>query len=96
MPIEKGLILKTNNSARTAVAILGIFLAGLVSSPAFAQYSGGPQTNTAETTIGSDIFKGGSQNGLGTATSGAGGSLAHGAATKLLFTTIPSTTKHFD
>ena len=91
----KGLTLKLGHPQRKGLAFLAFCVGVLLSFPAWAQYSGGNQSGSAESTIGTDIFKGGAQGGSNAATSGAIGSLSHGAPAKLVFTVTPSATKHF-
>ncbi|MBI4309952.1 MAG: hypothetical protein HY591_06435, partial [Candidatus Omnitrophica bacterium] len=93
---NKGLKLRITPQPWDFFVLAVLFLVGFLSSPALAQYSGGPQTATAETTIGTDIFKGGAQNFSTAAASGAAGALSHGTAAKLVFTVTPSATKHFE
>ena len=76
-------------------AFLAFFLGFLFVSAAHAQYSGGDQnTGSAQSSIGSDIYKGGSQNNSSYSTSGSQGTLSYGTAKKLAFTVSPSDTNH--
>ncbi|MBI3602300.1 MAG: hypothetical protein HY209_05345 [Candidatus Omnitrophica bacterium] len=92
---KQGLKLNTPNHRRIFLVLGAFGVFGFIVSQALAQYSGGSQTFTAEDTIGSDIYKGGAQTTSTFASSASIGSLSYGTATKLVFTTSPSTTKHF-
>ena len=77
-----------------AVFFLCLLIAGLNVRSAFSQYSGGSQTGSASSTLGSDIYTGGAQSGT-TAANSSSESLSHGTATKLIFTVSPSSAKHY-
>ena len=76
--------------------LFGIFLKWRTFlSSAYAQYSGGDETTgSAESSIGSDIYNGGSQNNSPYSTSGSTGTLSYGTPTQLVFTVSPSDTNH--
>src|ERR1700691_3685833 len=82
------------NFAFWAFFLVGPFVCGGF-TPAFAQYSGGDETTgDAESSIGSDIYDGGSQNNSPYSTSGSQGTLSYGTPTQLVFTVSPSDTNH--
>ena len=78
-----------------AIFFFCLLVAGLSVQSAYSQYSGGSQSGSAQTTLGSDIYSGGAQSGQTTASTSSGQSLAHGPAAKLVFTVSPSSAKHF-
>src|SRR4051812_8438890 len=84
---------KFNFSRWAAVFFLCLLVGGLNVRSAFSQFSGGSQTGSASSTLGSDIYTGGAQSGSTSANSSSE-SLAHGPAVKLVFTVSPSSTKH--
>ena len=73
--------------------VIVLFVITPIPRAAFAQFQGGPFGGDEESSLGGDIFSGGSDTGSSSGQSSSG-SLAHGAATKLVFTVIPSATKH--
>ncbi|MBF0571355.1 MAG: hypothetical protein HQL12_05735, partial [Candidatus Omnitrophica bacterium] len=76
-------------------AFLAFFIVGVFVSAAYAQYSGGDETTgSAQSSIGSDIYNGGSQSNSPYSTSGSTGTLSYGTPTQLVFTTSPSDTNH--
>ena len=71
--------------------VIFVFVFAQLPAPVFAQYTGGSFGGDEESSIGDEIFAGGSQQGSGNSNSSSSGSLAHGTATKLVFTQTPST-----
>ncbi len=86
--------LKNSNRLWVCFSLIAFSIMGFVVSKAFAQYSGGNQTSNEETTIGSNIYSGGSQNNSPFGSTSGNGTLSHGTATKLVFTVTPSADKH--
>ncbi|NLE65710.1 MAG: hypothetical protein GX606_07340, partial [Elusimicrobia bacterium] len=87
-----------NKILRLASRLFSVFIINLIIgaaflSPAFAQFTGGLENGSAGTTIGGDIYVGGSQGGTPSATSASTGSLSYGDATRLAFLVSPSTSK---
>ena len=76
-------------------AFLAFFLVGgFVSAANAQQYGGGSESGVADSSIGSDIYDGGSQNNNPWANSGSQGTLSYGTPTQLVFTVSPSDTNH--
>ena len=72
--------------------LLFVFMAIVVGAAVqgWAQYKGGSNGGDTESTLGSNIYSGGPQQGSSFSNSSAGGSLSHNAAVKLIFTVSPS------
>ncbi len=88
--------IKRHNPAYRNMTIFFIFLFvfGQIPSVALAQFKGGSNGGDKESSLGSDIFVGGAQQGSPAANSATGGSLSHNAAVKLAFSVSPSSTVH--
>ncbi len=71
-----------------------LFVSAQVPTEAFAQFKGGSFGGDKESSIGSDIYSGGPQQGSSSANSASGGSLSHNAAAKLSFSVSPSSVVH--
>jgi len=99
---DKNKILKLNfglESSWRVFALMAFFIGAALFSvavtPAYAQYIGGNETtDPAQSSIGSNIYNGGSQNNLSFATTGSAGTLAYGSPTQLVFTVSPADTNH--
>ena len=75
--------------------IVCLAAAGFFIQPALAQYAGGgSSTGIGESTLGEDIYSGGSERGASSASTTQPASLAYGPARRLVFLVSPSTSKN--